>query len=1175
MHTTIKKILCTVLTLGFFLPAAHGAQVEKDFYFSDENGKTIGALFSGATVCAKVYLSDDSLVFLAAAQYNGQNALNAVTASTGRKSLQTSALTISDATNTYMRAFLWNPETLEPLSKPLYQDQYSKAGLYVSATGDDSNNGSYDAPFQTLQKAQQVARLAVNRGEDITIFIEGGDYYNANLSFNEADSPKNGCTVTYRGYNGIPRLYGGHKVTGWQKYNETIYCANIGTDATNITENGEHATLARYPNDSYLVAKPYPEASTGSKNAYMFDSLPQINDFSKLQTFVFAGDNTSWFSSTVPVKSINYADKTVTLGGNAKSNIGNGSRYFLQGAIELLDTPGEFFCKDGILYYYPKSSSIEDQTIVASNEAPLFSFVGEQEKVQGIALENLELNLSGRDKDTVYLSNASHITINSCIITNSGNHGVYMDGYADNNRVENCEIKYAGHSGVQLAGSYVGSQVSPDNVTRIYKNHHNVITNNHIYSGGQFVGHGAGLQMIDSGNNTVTHNLIHDFPRYGISFKGGRPHSIIGRTVEGVLITEENYRDFIHAHDNLVQYNEIYDVNNDTQDTGMIESWGAGENNIISKNYLHDSGVPFSFGFGIYLDDGSNGFTVEKNLIVNLQEDNTSGKLTTPLMIKGIRNKVIGNVVVDNPNAEAMMSTHAMAGEPNNSIESRHNIFYRSGDYVYKNVSPQDDRFTYSDENVFYKENGIYRVSDKQGISFLEDWQREKGFDQRSVTVDPQFMGEGDYRLKYSSPAYRLGITDIDYYNMGLTDSFPFAWQEEVENIWLESGFISIKSGQKQTIKVYGNTATGFRVIPEGVAFTSSNPSVATVDETGCVTGISKGKTEIVVTYQTIEKRMDVLVDDTLSSVVLETPLNTMRLSSSMRCTVYGLTEHGQVLPADVTLTSSNPLNISVNDKTQLTANVVGNAEISATLTYQGKTVTTSKTIDVRSEILQKVDFTADRLSILVGDSVSTSLACYLSNGTALTSGLSISYESMNPEVAAIQPDGTITGTSAGKAQVKVVVSYQNNILEKLLNIVVLSDYRNPYESVGLDAIDAYYGVEIDRQGDMIKSCDPGDWMLYGSFDFGSGGISGLMASMAVRTSNQGGKFWFHIDDRSKNNRFAYIEVTPSGAGTWNDFSELTGVITNPNITGKHDIYVTFESSQAGVGNMKWFRFLK
>ena len=133
-------------------------------------------------------------------------------------------------------------------------------------------------------------------------------------------------------------------------------------------------------------------------------------------------------------------------------------------------------------------------------------------------------------------------------------------------------IKLNGLHGVSISGlGFGGGDV----------NHHDLVEDNHIHHCGRLVGHGYGVRIWQSGYNRILHNDIHHMPRYGTTIKGLR-YQVLRSQVEGV--TWENRHDFLHSRNNLIAYNYIHHVNEDSQDTGAMGSWGPGRDNEYDQN---------------------------------------------------------------------------------------------------------------------------------------------------------------------------------------------------------------------------------------------------------------------------------------------------------------------------------------------------------------------------------------------------------------------------------------------------------------------------------------------------------------------------------------------------------------------------------------------------------------
>ena len=92
--------------------------------------------------------------------------------------------------------------------------------FFVAVNGDDTANGTLDAPFKTLEKARQAVReVNKNMTGDIKVYLREGVYYlPETLSFDDGDGGTNGYYVSYEAYNGENvTISGGREVAGWEK----------------------------------------------------------------------------------------------------------------------------------------------------------------------------------------------------------------------------------------------------------------------------------------------------------------------------------------------------------------------------------------------------------------------------------------------------------------------------------------------------------------------------------------------------------------------------------------------------------------------------------------------------------------------------------------------------------------------------------------------------------------------------------------------------------------------------------------------------------------------------------------------------------------------------------------------------------------------------------------------
>ncbi len=816
--------------------------------------------------------------------------------------------------------------------------------FYVSSEGSDSNPGTIDLPFKTVQKAQTAVRTVIEGGMigNITVYIREGvynSYSNYFLSLNNSDSGRNGYFVKYAAYPGEnPVFEGGKSITNWESVDNNIYRANIGTDWTfnSIFENDERVNIARTPNkggarEGYMTVAA-PMVSTDNKKKFHFNEgdIPEGLDpnTEELEIFIWAGGPKgiyNWHAALKKIVDIDYTNRIITLDSNVNYEIGPGSRYYIQGSMSMLDAPGEFYIDKtaGYLYYWPINSSISEQKIIAPKLRRIMSISGTEDSlveniiVEGITMRNINYTRTIYYTSGVYLRNVRNISIKDNYIHGIGGIGIEFRDAAQNITISGNRIYDIGDIGILVQGNSGSTNMN-----------HNTITNNLIQKVGRLVGHGHGIRLSNTNNTAVTHNRIFDSPRYAISMKGG------GTT------------------DNIIQYNDVFECNKDSQDTGLVEAWMAGAGNVIDHNRIYNSDIHFSFGFGIYLDDQSGSFRVSNNILHGLQQSG-EGDLRNPILSKGVGNEFINNYVVNNP-----ASSYGPFGSYDTKSENlslSKNIFYNSGDVVYQFTGYNDDRFAFADYQLLFNENGQYRVVGVPGANNFDEWRTlyDYKFDQLSIIDNPQFMDESkdDYRIRYDSPARKLGIEEIDVANIGLKDTFKYGnSNDQLEYIYpVDSNgktlsVLNLTSGQTVGTGLLGRTVTGYVSDLQGAAisYESNDSNVATVNGAGQVTSVSTGVAEITVTVvrgsETLATKYHVLVGDELESVEVKAARNTIRNGETTQLHIYGKTELGSytLVKLDderLDISIDKPHIIQVDQDGTISANSGGEATINVNMT--------------------------------------------------------------------------------------------------------------------------------------------------------------------------------------------------------------------------------------------------
>jgi hypothetical protein len=684
---------------------------------------------------------------------------------------------------------------------------------YVAPYGSDDGSGSNDEPLLTLTQAQRVVRNTIQDGmsADVTVYLYGGHYeLMSTLQFDNRDSGRNGFRVSYRNVPGEePILVGGYQITGWEKHTEGIWRTKLDKDISfqTLYADGERIPKARYPITGYFHTDKAAEGKSTESIIFHREDIPADIQLEDAQVFVWPGEGEwNWFSETKKVRDMDPHSRTIHFETPATWGIGEGSRYYIQGSLKFLQSPGQFHMdeRDGVLYYWPRcNASPLDQTVMAPSLTRLIELKGQDpdNRLHSLTLTGLTLvctdstreykmMIDNVEVDThreglVYIDNASTIELSSCTIRCSGSCGIFLDHYAQSILITNNKIERFGYVGIYASGFGAGDGNFTSAETS-YTNKGHTITNNTITSGGELIGHGCGILLFQSGDNEISHNLISHMPRYGISMKGlrygGMPESLYG-----ISVTWDNHWDFLHSRNNRIAFNDISHVMKDSQDGGMIEAWGPGRGNVIHGNHLHHSGIHFSYGFGIYLDDACDDFTVTNNMLNDLYSTG-EGKLFMLIFSKGIGNQIRNNLLVNNPLAVSAIGTQEMVGEANRHVIIENNLIYNSG-YLYYFINWDEERFKIADRNLYWKNGESCRVAGEIPplTSSGEDRQRRQEYtweqwrnllhgkyDAATIIADPLFFDAeaGDYRLQQHSPAFKLGWRDIEFDMFGPRKSY-------------------------------------------------------------------------------------------------------------------------------------------------------------------------------------------------------------------------------------------------------------------------------------------------------------------------------------------------------------------------------------------------------------------
>ena len=649
----------------------------------------------------------------------------------------------------------------------------SPANYYVATNGDDAWSGKTvvpnvartDGPFATLSHAVEATRASP--GADRIVVKQATHYLGKSILLDARDS---GLVIEGESRDAI--ITGGRRITGWRPWKGSILQADLATLALpdlKFRELYYGATLqrwARVPNfdpqhprtGGFLQNTGIVERNTKTKFRYREGDLHPDRWAHPGSAWIMFHDSKNYETQYCPVKRIDAQNRVVeALRGVYVLSVGN--PFYLCGILEELDAPGEW-CMDPdakVLYFWPPTGapSLNDQVIVPALSS---AFVIQGKPADGKWVESVRISgLALRDfrGQAITMTGAKSCVVSRCDLRNA-EVGVYLGDDTHACQVRGCDITQTQGDGVSI----IGTSMDHERVS----NH--VVDNCYIwdFGWGRIHNRCGGVYMHRCARCKLTHNHVHDSPRYGLAMDVG--------------------------NDCEFAYNYCHHVNLVTTDSGIIEAatahdwrfpieqqrqrhrphnWG----NKVHHNLLHDSGgwhtsasgeLEFpSFTWGIYLDVDCCGWHIHDNVCYNTV-------LGGFMLNAGTDNVVENNVFVDGTKHQIQWNPWRGYAMRDNHCER--NVFSYAGKganlYALNAFKPEYVRFG---SNLVHSRDGSVRIRGVRKLPRRDPWSawQKLGQDQGSLLTDPLFVNadKRDYRLRSESPAFNLGINAIDLSSVG------------------------------------------------------------------------------------------------------------------------------------------------------------------------------------------------------------------------------------------------------------------------------------------------------------------------------------------------------------------------------------------------------------------------
>ena len=465
-----------------------------------------------------------------------------------------------------------------------------------------------------------------------------------------------------------------------------------------------------------------------------------------------------WTTFRQHLREVNEASNVVTLSFQAAPHTREkNARYYVENVASALDAPGEWHLdrRSSVLTYLARpGEDLRWTEVTAPTLTQLIRFTGVgagQGPVRHVTLRGL--TFAGTDwalppegrvdvqaavaaPGSVAAEGAVDCVIENCAFEHLGGYALDLGRGCQRNRVSGCRFFDLDAGAVRMGETTVRTAAGDENFGH-------VIVDNEMSALGRVSASAVGVLVLQSGQNRIAHNHIHDLYYTAIS---------VGWTW--------GYRES-PCRGNIVEFNHLQEVGQGMlSDLGGIYTLGPQPGTVLRNNLIHDV-VSYGYGgWGLYTDEGSTGLVLENNVVYRCKSAGFHQHY-------GKENIVRNNIFALNTEHE-LMRTRV---EPHCSFYLTNNlVYFSSGDLLGSNWSGTNYVI---DGNCYFDT----RLGTNQGAMRLagQGWDpwRQAGRDAHSVLADPRFVApeQLDFRLRPESPAYKLGFQPIDLRAVGVRQS--------------------------------------------------------------------------------------------------------------------------------------------------------------------------------------------------------------------------------------------------------------------------------------------------------------------------------------------------------------------------------------------------------------------
>lgn len=540
--------------------------------------------------------------------------------------------------------------------------------FFVSPDGNDTNPGTEKEPVATIEKARDLARSAEKKGQNIKIFLKGGQYnISHTIAFDHQDSGTVQQPLEIHNYNDEEVVINGgvilnssdfkslddpeilnrivddkakkkilaldlksYGITDYGMFRQHGFSTAILPTQMELFINHQPMTVARWPNEGIVPitevidegAIPYEHDFSGKGGTIKFnyDRAKYWKKADNIWLWGYFG--AGYADDNLGVETIDFSKKIIKLKHSSMFGIkksdpddewaGRIIGYHAYNLLEEIDMPGEYFIdhQTGILYLYPPENFEKSEISVSVMDEPLMAIENTSNiKISGITFEY------GRGMG-VYLEGGHDVVFKNCTFRNFGTIALMMGkgiGEPDYPIHEMTGQLVSRRVGNLKAHNYENSDFN-NNAGKYHSIMHCKMYN--LGSGGMVLS-GGDRKMLIRGNNKVENTEIYDYNRRNKTYCAGITLFGVGNIIRHCFIHDAPHQAIaLFGNEHIIEYNHIKDAVQYVNDMGAI---CIGRNpsergNIIRHNFFDNMGTDGFKNCAVMLDDGTSDVLIEGNV---------------------------------------------------------------------------------------------------------------------------------------------------------------------------------------------------------------------------------------------------------------------------------------------------------------------------------------------------------------------------------------------------------------------------------------------------------------------------------------------------------------------------------------------------------------------------------